>query len=320
MKISNLVFKFDSLIETLKKYDKIAIFGHVHPDGDCYGAAIGLREILKTRFPKKEVKTISSGHPLFFDILNESFEEVSDDFLKKSFAIFVDVNNFNRVEDNRYSLCDDYFIIDHHMVDEPVDENKSIIDTSFIATCELIAYLAYKHNYSLSTVAAHALYLGLVTDSNRFLFSPLNERTFLVASYLLSFGVDTERMYKLLYLKEEKDLVLTGYILSRYKKSSNGVLYFIMKEEELKKLNVKQEEVATRVNLLSNVKGADVFCFIVDGNPVRCEIRSSKRNVRDVARVFGGGGHLHASGCRLANIEEAGRLIEALDGLMKEDE
>lgn len=320
MKISDLIFKFDSLLETLKKYDKIAIFGHVHPDGDCYGAAIGLREILKTRFPKKEVKAISSGHPLFFDILNEKLDDVSTDFLHGAFAIFVDVNNFNRVEDNRYSSCDDYFIIDHHMVDELVDDNKSIIDTSFIATCELIAYLAYKHNYSLNTVAAHALYLGLVTDSNRFLFSPLNERTFLVASYLLSFGVDTERMYKLLYLREEKDLILSGYILSRYQKSVNGVLYFIMKKEELIALDVKQEEVATRVNLLSNVRNADVFCFIIDGDPVRCEIRSSKRNVRDVARAFGGGGHLHASGCRLAKIEEAGRLIQALDNLMKEDE
>ena len=35
-----------NIIELIEKYDSIVIFGHVNPDGDCYGAQVGLREII----------------------------------------------------------------------------------------------------------------------------------------------------------------------------------------------------------------------------------------------------------------------------------
>ena len=38
---------FKKIIEQIEKYDSIVIFGHVNPDGDCYGAQVGLREIIK---------------------------------------------------------------------------------------------------------------------------------------------------------------------------------------------------------------------------------------------------------------------------------
>ncbi len=317
MTSTNLVDKFDTLLSRLTSYDKIALFGHVSPDGDCYGSLLGLKEILLKKFPNKEVKAFSSGLPLFFADLGK-LDEANDDYFKDAFAIMVDVSNLNRVEDKRITLCKEIFIIDHHIPDETLDENNSLVDTSFISCAGLIAFLAFKHNLSLSSRCASALYLGLITDSNRFLYAPIDNRTFLVAGYLMHFGIDYEKMYKLLYEQEEKDLRLKGYILSRYQISKNGVLYFIITQDELTKLEVNQADVASRVNLLSNVKGHDVFAFFVDGNPIRVELRSSISDVRKVASMFGGGGHLHASGCRLSSLDEVERVVEELDKLMED--
>lgn len=315
MTSTNLVDKFDSLFSRLTSYDKIALFGHVSPDGDCYGSLIGLKEILKKKFPNKEVKAFSSGLPLFFDDLGK-LDDASDDYFQNAFAIMVDVSNLGRVEDKRITLCKEIFIIDHHIPDEKLDDNNSLVDTTFISCAGLIAFLAFKHNLTLSKKCASALYLGLVTDSNRFLYSPIDNRTFLIAGYLMHFDIDYEKMYKLLYQQEEKDLLLKGYILSRYQISKKGVLYFVISKEELDKLEVSQGEVANKVNLLSNVKNHDIFAFFVDGSPVRVELRSSIANVRDVASLFGGGGHLHASGCRLSSLDEVSKVIDELDKLM----
>lgn len=317
MTSTNLVDKFDALLTRLTSYDKIALFGHVSPDGDCYGSLIGLKEILKKKFPNKEVKAFSSGLPLFFDDFG-ALDAADDNYFIDAFAIMVDVSNLRRVEDKRITLCKEIFIIDHHIPDESLDENNSLVDTSFVSCAGLIAFLAFKHNLSLSSKCASALYLGLITDSNRFLYAPIDNRTFIVAGYLMHFAVDYEKMYKKLYEQEEKDLRLKGYVLSHYQVSKNGVLYFVISKEELAKLKVNQDEVASKVNLLSNVKGHDIFAFFVDGSPVRVELRSSVANVRDVASSFGGGGHLHAAGCRLSSLDEVMQVIDRLDAILEE--
>ena len=51
---------------------------------------------------------------------------------------------------------------------------------------------------------------------------------------------------------------------------------------------------------------------------VRVELRSKKFNVQQVATLFNGGGHLNASGCRLANINECMDVIYKINELMED--
>ena len=37
---------FDQIWDLVKKYDSIVIYGHINPDGDCYGSQVGLKEII----------------------------------------------------------------------------------------------------------------------------------------------------------------------------------------------------------------------------------------------------------------------------------
>ena len=44
---------FEAIISKIEQYDSIVIFGHLNPDGDCYGSQIALRNILKAKYPKE---------------------------------------------------------------------------------------------------------------------------------------------------------------------------------------------------------------------------------------------------------------------------
>ena len=47
-----------AIFEEIKKYDRIIIHRHSNPDGDAMGSQIGLKNILKDNFPKKEIYVV----------------------------------------------------------------------------------------------------------------------------------------------------------------------------------------------------------------------------------------------------------------------
>ena len=50
--------EMQAILAKIKEYDRILIFRHFRNDGDCVGASMGLREILRASFPEKEVYVI----------------------------------------------------------------------------------------------------------------------------------------------------------------------------------------------------------------------------------------------------------------------
>ena len=59
----------DKIWEKIKEYDVITIFGHVIPDGDCYGSQMGLKNAILDNFEGKKVYALGSGWPKFFSLM-----------------------------------------------------------------------------------------------------------------------------------------------------------------------------------------------------------------------------------------------------------
>ena len=97
----------------IKENDVITIFGHVIPDGDCYGSELGLKNAILENYPNKKVYALGSGLPKFFPLVGD-MDKVEDEVIKSSLAIIVDTANLSRIEDQRYSLAKDIIKIDHH--------------------------------------------------------------------------------------------------------------------------------------------------------------------------------------------------------------
>ena len=78
----------------IKKYDHIIITSHLRADGDCVGSAIGLREIIKATFPKKDVKAIHENID-YLSFLGKS-DEATDEEREEIIDMYLDSLDIKR--------------------------------------------------------------------------------------------------------------------------------------------------------------------------------------------------------------------------------
>ena len=309
----------DKLLEIIKKFDSIVVFGHINPDGDCYGSQTALKKIINQNFSEKNVYIVGSGIKRFFCLLG-NMDEVTDEIIKDSLAIIVDCSAYDRLEDTRVSLAKAVIIFDHHIPNEDLIDAPSLIDTEKIATCEIITEWAIKNNLAFDQLAAEALFLGICTDSGRFVYKQTTGNTLRLASVLIDKDFDIEQFYEILYLTYEKDLRLQGFILSRYKKTKSGFIYVTFTQKDLKNLHLEGSNVASKVNTLANIEGYKVwgvFTEYPDGI-YRVELRSRGISIQPVTLMYGGGGHANACGIARLAPEKIKSVIDSVDKYLLE--
>lgn len=302
----------------IKDYDSIVIYGHVNPDGDCYGSQIGLKNAILDNFSDKKVYIVGTGYPRLFPLIGE-MDQVDEEIVKNSLSIVVDTSNQERVEDQRFKLGLDVIKIDHHIAQEHFG-NPELLETERISCTEIITSMLVANNAIISKKAAIGLFLGLVTDSGRFLYQPIRPETYNLAAKLVETGIDCAKLYDVLYEVEEKMLRFKGYVYSHYQKTKENVAYLTLPKEVLHSLDVDFNLAASQVNSIANIKGSPAWVFFSesDSGLVRVELRSKGVNVQQCAAKFNGGGHLHASGCRLDNLEDYKYVLQVLDKMVKE--
>ena len=308
---------FKDIIKKIEKYDSIVIFGHFNPDGYCYGAQVGLKEIILSLYPNKNVYITGTGCPRFFTLLS-TMDEVSDEVIAKSLAILVDGNDLGRMEDQRIYNCVDFAKIDHHIDTGSFTQGPQVVDTNANSTCDLITRMAMENNVDLSVKGATALYLGTLTDSARFQFVNDYVETFERTKYLAEKGARIHEINDVLSMSDERSLRAKGYILTHYKKTKAGVIYIVYSKEKLRRLHLSTNEASNMINLIGNIEGHPIWCSFAEyhDGTVRMEVRSNGPAVQPVALKVGGGGHAQASGARLPKLDS--QLIQSiLDDLDK---
>ena len=311
---------FEKIVEQIEKYDSIVIFGHLNPDGDCYGAQVGLREIIHSLYPNKKVYITGTGCPRFFSIL-PPVDEVSIDTIKESLAILVDANDLARMEDQRIYNAKAFAKIDHHIDTGSFKEGPQVVDTSANSACDILTRMALELNIHVSVIGATALYLGILTDSARFQFVEDYPSTFERVKYLSECGARIKELNVLLSKTSENSLAAKGYIMTHYQKTDDGVVYIIYSKETLRKLHLSTNEASSMINLLGNIEGYPIwasFAEYEDGK-VRVEFRSNGPAVQPCAARIGGGGHAQASGAQLAKLDysEIDEIIEDLNDTLR---
>ena len=309
---------YKKIWEKIKENDVITIFGHVIPDGDCYGSELGLKNAILENFPNKKVYALGSGLPKFFPLVGE-MDKVEDEVIKSSLAIIVDTANLSRIEDQRYSLAKDIIKIDHHLLQDHFGEPEVIINDKISCT-QIIGDMLMSLNIPFGKATALPLFLGLVTDSGRFLYQPIPENAYRVAGALSATGIDVQSLYDLLYEVDEKILRFRGYIYCNYKKTKNGVIYLTIPKEVVNEYGLDYNTCASLVNSVSGIKGSPIWVFFseADNGLVRVEFRSKGVPVQPTAVKFGGGGHVQAAGCRLDTLEDYKYVVEELDRVLGE--
>ena len=302
------------ILDKIKAYDTIIIHGHKRPDGDCYGAQFGLKDVITASFPNKKVYVVG-GTSDFVDYVGK-VDTIEDDVYKGALSIVVDTATKERISEPRYELGEYVIKIDHHI---PVDDYGDLrwVDTNFPSCAQMIAYFYYKFKNELKMTekGAIAMYTGIITDTGRFRYRGVSKLTHQLAGMLLEKGVDVEYIDQQLS-RETLDMVaLKGYVLSNYHVEGHFI-YVKMTREVINKFGVSDEQAASVVNALSGIDGFPVWALFIEyPTEIRIRLRSNGPTISTLANEYEGGGHAKAAGARLSSWDELEGFAKKADAI-----
>ena len=305
---------YDQIWKTIKKYNNIIITTHLRADGDCVGSGIGLRELIKSTYPEKNVKCIHEnlGYLKFLG----NGDTATDEEFENALVISVDCSTLKRTNEPRLTTGLELIKIDHHPNVEPFGTNINFVQDEKCACAEMIfdLYLVNK-KAKLSKLGAEALFTGIVTDSGRFKFSGVTGDTMKKIGMMYEFGIDAIKVYTELEKISLEELRFKGYILQSMETTENGVLYIKINEELRNKFNVEYDEASNMVNSMSGVDGSPVWVLInqYSENEIRCRVRSLGVVINDVAAKYGGGGHKAVGTCQFDDETMDSKIEELLN-------
>ncbi|MBQ8408097.1 MAG: bifunctional oligoribonuclease/PAP phosphatase NrnA [Clostridia bacterium] len=313
--------QMQSIFDTIKAFDKIAIFRHKRPDGDAVGSTKGLCEILRITYPEKDVRVLNCDYSDYVSFLGEEDGEAEDAFYQDALAIVIDTGTLERISNPRYKDCKKLVKIDHHINVEPygdlmwVEEHRS-------SASEMIAefYSSFRDELKINTYAATCIYTGMVTDSGRFRFRSVSGETMRLAGLLLEQGVDTDVLYARLYMKDFNTFKFQSYVYKKMKITENGVAYLYVDSAMQKKFSLSSEEASACVSYMDSIKGSLIWLAFIQSNDksIRVRLRSRFVTVNQIAENYHGGGHACASGATVYNKKEMKALIREADKTLKE--
>jgi len=312
-----------TILEKIQAYDRIFLFRHVRPDGDCMGATKGLKELILATWPEKEVLSIGGETAAYLDFMGPEDAPVADALYETALGIVLDTASEARISNPNYKLCKELIKIDHHIPLETygdlqwVEEERS-------SCCEMVVdfYRTFSDTLVLNQTAATHLYTGMVTDSGRFKYSGMTGETMRCAGTLLDVGVDTDTLFARLYLEAFEYLKFKAYIYEKMQVTENGVAYIVVDKAMQEKFNLSLEQASACVGTLDSIRGCICWAaFIENGDEqqtIRVRLRSRFVHINSIAEKYRGGGHACASGATLYGMEEIDLLLRDADALVKE--
>ena len=310
--------KLHDIYKKIEEYDKILIFPHARPDGDCMGSSFGLKDIINASFPNKKVKVLgeSSDFTSFIGVP----EKTEDEDFKGALGIVLDTANSDRVGEPRYKECEFLIKMDHH-IEVDTYGDISYVDTGRPAVALMILdlYLEHKDQLKMTSKGAQSLYFGILTDTGRFKYEGVDGDTFRNAAALYDVGFDSRELYQYLDTREEDFLRFKGFLLQNYKKTENGVVYFKVLPEYLERFNISLENATSLVNELGVLDGYPIWLLFAEYEEgiVRARMRSKGPHINELANKYNGGGHKFACGANLGTWDKTDDLIKDADLLAK---
>lgn len=298
----------DSTAEILAKIAEVVranrsflICGHIRPDGDCLGSALGLYFILRQLDKIVEVCVPGPilGHYYFLPGI-DIIKPAPDSSYHPEVTIFVDASNVERVLEN--FVPEGIVInIDHHKTNE-VFGDLNYIDPEACAVGEQIYNLMLQLDVTPTPEIVNNLYLAILADTGGFRFSNTNSRTFEIAAHLCRLGVDPAYIAREFFANRSPESVrLAAEVMQNLHFEFEGQFVWAeITQEMYQRYGGEQNEPESLVGEMRAIRGVVVSVLIhelAEGG-LRAGIRSKDIvDVSQIAEKLGGGGHKNAAGC-----------------------
>jgi phosphoesterase RecJ-like protein len=295
---------------------------HMRPDADTLGSALAMAHLIR-RLGNRAVVVCADPVLARFPYLPGAeqvlVQRLPDDWPADSGAVTLDAAELDRLGAMAGLIegLSPLVNLDHHISNQRFGTHNWI-DLPSAATGELV-YLLYDHfGVPVDREAAVPLYAALATDTGLFRYPATTPRTLEIAAQLLRTGISFPAIVEAIYERLPVSAVrLMGLALAALRLEADGkVAWTSVTAEMFRQAEATDEDAEGIVEKLREIGGVEVF-YILRETPsgaVRVSVRSKNGlDVNAVARHFGGGGHLKASGCTIAlPLPEAERQLRAV--------
>ena len=298
--------------------DTICIIGHIRPDGDCVGSSLAMYNYIIDNYEGKIVDVYLEAFPTSMKFLNGA-KKVKHEATGKHYdlAISMDVSDLERLGKNKDLFLSSIstICIDHHISNRGFGD-LCFVDADASSACEAFAELIDMDHVSLNT--ATCLYLGMVHDTGVFKYNCTRRYTMELAGIMLEKGVDAnyiidETFYKKSY---KQNLLMAKTILESVLYEDGKVIFGYVSKDTLKEFKATPMDTEGIVEQLRLTEGVEVavFAYQLTKKTFKVSLRAKNYvDVRAVAEVFGGGGHIRAAG-----LDGTGTIEDMLPKLLEE--
>ncbi|MGY3724777.1 phosphoesterase RecJ domain-containing protein [Granulicatella balaenopterae] len=311
----NKVVHYKEIMETIEEYHSIIILRHQNPDPDALGSQLGLKSLLKAKYPDKVIYALGDmPDDLLF--IGSMDQPVTEDIFQHSLVIITDTANQPRI-DTPYPLemAPKTIKIDHHPdVDQYAD--MQYVDSNTSSCSEIIGDISFtlQDGLPMNEQAATLLAAGIIGDTGRFLYPSTSSETFRIMSKLASFGSKHSKVANQMITRPRNVAKLSGYIYQNLEISEQGVANILLTKDLLDEFGVKDSETSSLVSLPGTIEGVKCWGIFVEKDGFyRCRLRSKGVIINDIAARHEGGGHPLASGANAHSIEEIKEILKEME-------
>jgi bifunctional oligoribonuclease and PAP phosphatase NrnA len=327
----------DAIITILSRCKRVLVTTHVRPDGDALGSSAAMVLAMKQKGIHAEALLLSHLPRKYAFIFREHDVPHFDaepgwppalDLNAYDALVVVDTGTWSQLpglEERIKGFTKPKIVIDHHLTQQDWPDVKWVV-TEAAAAGEIVMEVLERWGVTIERGIAEAIFLAIITDTGWFQFSNTRPQTLRTAARLMEAGVNTDRMYQILYQSERAERVA---LQTRAQQSLELLLdrrlaVMRIRKQDFEETHAAVPDTENLINIPLQIATVEVSILLTEPRepkePVRVSLRSKGQvDVAKFAEHFGGGGHARASGLKLdLPFDEAhDRVVAAMTEAMK---
>lgn len=315
--------------DTLRGARRIASLCHQNPDADTLGAAVAVALIAERLGKEYEIVCADRPAPMY-SFLPRFDEIVSEPTGRADVAVVCDAATLERIgpiasTHAAWLSGSEIVNIDHHVTNRGFG-TANLVDATAAATCEIVAALLPELGIEPDAELATALLAGIVRDTNGFADASTSPRTLRQAASLVEAGAPLAEIHRtILDEMPYERMQLWGKVLHELGQRHGGrVVFACLTQAMLNDTNTEQPDADGIAEFMAQAKGADISLFLreLGADETRVSIRTSAAvSAAEIARPFGGGGHVRRAGCTVRGpLQQAvTEVLEVCDAQLSDD-
>ncbi|NOZ87567.1 MAG: bifunctional oligoribonuclease/PAP phosphatase NrnA [Deltaproteobacteria bacterium] len=295
------------IAKALESAESVLILTHDRPDGDAVGSSLGLSMALES-LGKVISVLMPDGIPYRYSKLKGISKIIAGMPANSVFdaTVVLDTGSLDRIGGGLpgREIAGKILNIDHHATNNGFAD-ITWCDPGASSVGELILELLRDHlRIKPGPECAEALFCAILTDTGSFRYSNTSPSALQAAAYLVECGARPDKLSNQIYFSHPAGRVrLLARVLPTLELFKQGRIGLLNVTQEM--LDEEHAEISWTDEFIEFVRSIDSVEVALllksqrDGK-IKVSMRSKGRvNVAEIAEVFKGGGHPHASGATL---------------------